>query len=218
MSAFISYSHHDRTLARRLSRVLTEFGLEHWWDDALALSTPWNAVLEQRLRSASSIVVLWTPKSSNSEWVHREARMGADVAKLVQLRFGEASLPAEFAALQAAEVPNWEENTHPRGIRRALNEVARLQQRDPVLQEHLRMRGLVISDSRVTKFIDGKKHHEGYFPKLDGPLYKDIWEMQMSGQIKLYDELRLGSRHSVDEERYYELLEYLSDASGRRSP
>lgn len=213
MSAFISYSHHDRSLARRLSRVATGFGLEHWWDDELALSTPWNAELEQRLGSATSIVVLWTPKSCNSDWVQREARIGADAAKLVQLRFDQASLPNEFAALQAADVPSWEENTHPRGIRRALNGIARLQSRDPVLAEHLDIRRLVISDSRIGQFIDKKKHHEGYFPRLDGPLYKDLWEMQMGGQIKLYDELRLGSRHQVDEERYYELLEYLSHAS-----
>ena len=139
MSAFISYSHLDRPLARRISRVFDSFGLLHWWDDKLALSTRWSAELDHRLNSATSIVVLWTVASSSSDWVKREASVGAAANKLVQFRFGKASLPDEFAPLQAAEAPNWEENTFPRGLRSALNEVGRLQQRDEVVLD-LRVR------------------------------------------------------------------------------
>lgn len=122
-----------------------------------------------------------------------------------------AILPADFGKLQAADVPIWEENTFPRGIRRILNAIAVLQGGAPVLEEYAHIRGKRVSGDKVDRFVQQKKHHEGYFPELDGTLYKDVWEMLMSDQIKLYDELRLGSRLHLDEERYYELIEYLSE-------
>jgi len=211
MSAFISYSHRDRALARRLSEVLSKFDLEHWWDDRIELSARWSAELERRLLAATSIVVLWTSSSTQSEWVCREATFAAESSKLVQLRISNATLPHPFAELQAADVPVWEEGTFPRGIRRALNSIAAFQAVGPVLDEYTHIYQLTLSDSKVMQFLHHKKHREGHFPKLDGPLYKDIWEMQMAGRIKLYDELHPGSRHNMDEERYYELIEYLSD-------
>jgi len=84
------------------------------------------------------------------------------------------------------------------------------------VDEHARALGLHISFEKVDAFVSTKKHHEGYFPRLDGPLYKDIWEMGMTGTIKLYDELRPGSRSSVSDERYYEFIEYLADDDGTR--
>lgn len=213
MSALISYSHLDRSLAKRFAKTLSGFDLKYWWDDRIALSSPWNAELEQRLMEATSIVVLWTGNSVRSDWVIHEATIAAASSKLVQLRMSGVSLPSRFAELQAADVQNWEENTFPRGIRLSLNAIASLQSRPPVLEEYAHIRRLKISGSKVMRFVHDKKHHEGYFPKLDGPLFKDIWEMEQNNQIKLYDELHRGSKFNMDEERYYELIEYLSEDS-----
>lgn len=211
MSAFISYSHLDRQLAIRMSKVLSEFKLDNWWDNKLKLSSPWSSELEDKLARSTSIVVLWTPNSCTSNWVKREASIGVDNYKLIQLNFFETKLPPRFAKLQAAEIPSWEANTFPRGIRIALNEIAKYQNIEPVLSDYSYLFSFKISDEKVWKFVEEKKHHQGYFPKLDGTLYKDIWDMQMSGKLKLYDELHVGSRFYLDEERYYELLEYLSE-------
>lgn len=77
MPTFISYSHLDRALAKRFAKVFESFGLETWWDDRISLSCPWNQELEHRLATATSIVVLWTKNSTQSEWVRREASLGA---------------------------------------------------------------------------------------------------------------------------------------------
>lgn len=135
------------------------------------------------------------------------------MSKLIQVQFVQTPLPTYFSKLQAANVPRWENGTFPRGIRNALNEVARRQAREMVLPEYPHICTLRLSSEKVSEYIDSKKHYEGYFPKLDGPLFKDIWEMQMSGEMKLYDELHPGSRHDLEEERYYELLQYLSCAN-----
>lgn len=211
MSALISYSHLDRQLAIRMSRVLSEFKLDNWWDNKLELSSVWNYELEDKLARSTSIVVLWTPNSYNSDWVKREASIAVDNSKLIQLNFFGTKLPSSFARLQAAEIPTWETNTFPRGIRLALNEIAKYQNIAPVLSDYSYLFNLKISDEKVCKFVEDKKHRQGYFPKLDGPLYKDIWEMQISGKLKLYDELYVGSKYGLGEERYYELLEYLSE-------
>jgi TIR domain len=212
MTAFISYSHTDRALTRRLAATLRGLDLECWWDDQISLSSPWNAALELQLESATSIVTLWTKSSVLSDWVAREATHGATHAKLVQIRFANADLPSPFAALQAADVPVWEDNTFPRGIRLALNSIAQLQGRPQVLDEYKHILRRTIVWGMVMQFIDQKKHCEKYFPKLDGPVFKDIWEMSMDKRIKLYDELHPATRSTVDEERYYELIEYLSEA------
>lgn len=211
MTAFISYSHDDRALARRVSGTLTRFGLDHWWDEHIELSSDWNDDLVARLSEATSIVVLWTAASTGSEWVRREARFGVQHSKLIQLVVHDARLPDEFSRLQAAEIPVWEDNTLPRGVRKALNKVAEFQCRSVVVDEHARLLGLRLSGDKVQRYIDEKKHREGYFPKLDGPLFKDVWEMLVHGPIKLYDELHGGSRQGLDEERYYELIEYLAE-------
>jgi hypothetical protein len=119
MTALISYSHRDRALARRISQTLSRFNLEHWWDDRIEISTLWNDALEKRLRAASSVLVLWTDAAATSQWVLHEATVARDRRTLVQVRIGSAPLPDDFTALQAADLPVWEENTLPRGIRSA---------------------------------------------------------------------------------------------------
>jgi hypothetical protein len=209
--AFISYSHVDRQLALRVAGTLRRFGLEHWWDDRIPLSKLWNDEIDANLAAASAVLVIWTEASAKSEWVIREAMFAQANDKLVQLRMNGAPLPEGFGALQAAEIPVWEDNTLPRGIRSALNKVAALARRPAVVEEYTRVLGLNISFEKVDAFLSQKKHYEGYFPRLDGALYKDIWEMGTSKTIKLYDELLPGSRSNVDEERYYELIEYLAN-------
>jgi hypothetical protein len=209
---FISYARPDTEITRRLSRILAARDLVAWWDDRIELSAPWTDVLLDQLASAVSVLVLWSRNSVDREWVLREAKDALSRGTLVQLRLDSTSLPEPFARLQAVSLPVWEENTHPRSIRRIVNEIASRAGKPIPFDEHQSVLELTLSSDKIDRFVSTKKHYEGYFPKLDGPLYKDIWEM-LTGQspIKLYDELRPGSRNDVDEDRYYELIEYLSE-------
>ncbi|MFC0339160.1 toll/interleukin-1 receptor domain-containing protein [Paracoccus niistensis] len=212
---FISYARADTEVARRLSRTLAARDMVAWWDDRIELSAPWTDVLLNNLVSAASVLVLWSCNSVDREWVLREAEDARSRGKLLQLRLDSTPLPEPFASLQAASLPTWEENTHPRGIRQIVNEIATRAEKPLPFDEHQRVLQLRLSSKKVHQFIASKKHRDGYFPKLDGTLYADIWE-SLIGQspIKLYDELRPGSRHHLDEDRYYELIEYLSDVAG----
>jgi hypothetical protein len=198
-------------LAKRLAQTLTRYGLKVWWDDRIALSERWDYAIEANLNAAKSVLVIWSRTSTASEWVNREATMALAQDKLVQMRTEEISLPDSFGLINAADVFRWERNTLPKGIRRIVNEVASRAGKGQPLNQFDHIEGLVISSNKVSKFIAEKKHREGYFPKLGDMMYADFWDMMMSNTIKLYDELRPGSRNSVTEERYYELVEYLSD-------
>jgi TIR domain len=207
---FISYARMDFDVAKRLAGIFERFALSPWWDDRIELSKPWDEAIYDNLKAIHSVVVLWTGNSVSSEWVRQEASYALDRNKYLSIAFRGAVPPDRFGSIQAANLPRWEENTLPRAIRRVLNEVADRAGKPPVLDEHTDVLSLEICSEKVRKFVASKKHHENYFPKLDGPLYADIWAMMMQRKITLYDELKIGSRHNLTEDRYYELIEYLS--------
>jgi hypothetical protein len=238
VDVFISYSRGDFEWAQRIVSTLESYELKAWWDDRINLSGRWNEEIVQNLHLARSVLVVWSERSLKSEWVNREADLALSQNKLIQLRIDNILLSENFSPIQAADLFTWERNTLPKGIRRVINEIAVWSGKSPPLNEYDHIRGLKISSAKVGKFQDEKKHREGYFPRLDGPLYADFWQMmraqaelEESGQhdndrhketIKLYDELHRGSRHNLSEERYYELVEYLSEdrrgTSARPSP
>ena len=65
---FISYCRDDRDWARRLSVALAEDGFDVWWDAQIQSGDTFDEVIEQHLRAARAVVVLWSPRS-----VHRSA-------------------------------------------------------------------------------------------------------------------------------------------------
>ena len=207
---FLSYARPDQDIVRRFSKTLTRYGVTSWWDDGIGLSQEWEKAIYDNLSGARSVLVIWSKNSIGREWVNAEANEALAQGKLIQACLDKTPLIGVFAALQTAEISTWEDNTYPRGLRRIVNEIAQRAGKSPPLNEYEHIRGLRISSTKMGEFEHRKKHREGYFQKLDGPLYADFCEMLISGEIKLYDELRRGSRHNLSEDRYYEMVEYLS--------
>ena len=66
---FISYARTDRPVARAFAECLLEEGFNVWWDASLHSGETFDEVIEQRLRDAKAVVVLWSPRSVASRWV-----------------------------------------------------------------------------------------------------------------------------------------------------
>ena len=101
---FVSYRKDDHALAERLVVALRAAGKSVWWDEALNPTQAWDAMIEREIAAARYVIVLWTPRSVQSDWVRSEAHYAQDHGKLVPV-IGEAcTLPLAFMLRQAVDL------------------------------------------------------------------------------------------------------------------
>jgi hypothetical protein len=56
---FISYKSDDRVVAQLFAKCFGEEGLSVWWDPVLRTGETYDEVIEENLRAAKAVVVLW---------------------------------------------------------------------------------------------------------------------------------------------------------------
>ena len=101
---FISYKKEDRALAERAVKALEGAGYSVWWDDRITPLEHWDRLIENEIEAAKAVLVLWTARSVESDWVRIEANFGAENSKLVQARIGACKTPLAYSMLQRAEL------------------------------------------------------------------------------------------------------------------
>lgn len=70
---FLSYSHTDADVMRRLRDDLQAAGLNIWTDERLKPGTPgWDDAIEQNIESSLCIIVILSPTAKHSQWVRTE--------------------------------------------------------------------------------------------------------------------------------------------------
>ena len=104
---FISYARQDRPTARAFAECLTEEGFHVWWDASLHSGETFDEVIEQRLRDANAVVVLWSPRSVASRWVRAEATLADRRNKLVPAIIEACDRPIVFELTHTAELADW---------------------------------------------------------------------------------------------------------------
>lgn len=70
---FVSYARPDEPRAACVADALKAHGFEVWRDDELPVHRAYADVIEERLKSAKAVVVLWSTESAKSQWVRSEA-------------------------------------------------------------------------------------------------------------------------------------------------
>lgn len=78
-----------------------------WWDAALRSGQTFDEIIEQELRAAKAVVVLWSPRSVASRWVRAEATLADRNNKLVPVIIESCTLPIIFELTQAANLARW---------------------------------------------------------------------------------------------------------------
>src|SRR5579862_9936987 len=99
---FISYARSTETQAKAIAEALRGLGYDVWRDDELPAHRSYAEVIEERLRSAKAVVVIWSAEAVKSEWVQAEADRARTERKLVQLSVDGARLPMPFDRVQCA--------------------------------------------------------------------------------------------------------------------
>ena len=123
---FVSYARLNEVHANRISESLIALGYAVWRDDQLPAHRPYAEVIEERLKAARAVVVVWSAEAAKSQWVRAEADFARTAGTLVQLRVDEALPPMPFGQIECADLARWAgELDHP-GWRKVASSVAEL--------------------------------------------------------------------------------------------
>jgi adenylate cyclase len=123
---FISYARSSEGQAREVGEALRGAGYSVWRDDELPAHRAYSDVIEERLKSAKAVVVLWCAESAKSHWVRAEADAARELGTLVQATLDSALPPMPFNQIQCADLKGWHGDTSSAGWHKLEASVAAL--------------------------------------------------------------------------------------------
>ena len=129
---FISYSREDRENARYFAECFLEQGFSVWWDAALHSGETFDEVIENELKAAKAVVVLWSQRSVSSRWVRAEATLADRRNKLISVAMEECDRPIAFELTHTIDFANWSGDVDEEAFQSLLFDLGRLVARDPV--------------------------------------------------------------------------------------
>jgi adenylate cyclase len=123
---FISYARSDEPLAKDIADALREAGYEVWRDDELPAHRAYAEIIEERLKGAAAVVVLWSAEAVKSQWVRAEADTARSALTLVQASLDGTIPPLPFNQIQCADLKGWDGQRTASGWRKLLASVTEL--------------------------------------------------------------------------------------------
>jgi formylglycine-generating enzyme required for sulfatase activity len=121
---FISYKREDQATARKLADALEEEGWSVWWDPKLRAGERFNDVIEKALKESKCVVVMWSKRSVESQYVKHEANYALKRNKLVPLMIEEVELPFRFEDLHTLSLLDWDGSRDISDFRRLVEDIA----------------------------------------------------------------------------------------------
>jgi adenylate cyclase len=102
-----------------------------WRDDELPAHRAYSDVIQETLRSAKAVVVLWSANAAESQWVRSEADAARQLGKLVQARLDGSVPPMPFDQVQCADLSEWDGEQDTQGWRKLKASVTALAGTEP---------------------------------------------------------------------------------------
>lgn len=123
---FISYARATEPQAMMAAAALRALGYGVWRDDEIPAHLPYADVIEERLRAARAVLVIWSSEAAQSQWVRAEANVAREAGTLVQMRVDGATLPLPFSEIQCADCGGWDGGPGHAGWQRVAKSIATL--------------------------------------------------------------------------------------------
>jgi adenylate cyclase len=123
---FVSYARSTEPQAKRVAEALRGLGYNVWRDDELPAHRSFSEVIEERLKAARAVVVIWSAEAAKSEWVQSEADRARTDRKLVQISVDGAPLPMPFDRIQCADLSGWSGDIESAGWKKVADSIADL--------------------------------------------------------------------------------------------
>ena len=122
-SVFLSYSRDDAAKAKALAQALEKAGHEVWWDRHISSGSDFSGAIEQALKRADVVLVLWSKAAIASSWVRDEAAEGRDSGRLVPVVLDDSRPPMGFRQFQAMDLSSWTGRGAPRQLAELLKAI-----------------------------------------------------------------------------------------------
>ena len=120
---FISYARQNESLAKRAGEALIAAGYRVWRDDELPAHRAYGDVIEERIREAKAVLVLWSNDAVRSQWVRAEADAAREAGTLVQVSLDGVLPPMPFNQIQCADLQGWSGDVNAAGWRKVESSV-----------------------------------------------------------------------------------------------
>ena len=78
---FISYKREERDIAKQLASALERASWQVWWDPHLRAGERFDDVIEAAIKDSVAVVVLWSERSVESQYVKDEASLALRLGK-----------------------------------------------------------------------------------------------------------------------------------------
>jgi adenylate cyclase len=121
---FISYARSTAKQAQAIAQALRSQGYGVWLDDAIPAHRAYADVIEEELKAAAAVVVVWSAEAAKSQWVQSEADHARAAGKLVQLNIDGAQLPMPFDRIQCVDMTGWAGDADTPGWRKVVASIA----------------------------------------------------------------------------------------------
>ncbi len=132
---FISYARSSEDQAHKVAEALRTAGYSVWRDDELPAHRAYSEVIEERLKAAKAVVVVWSADAARSQWVRAEADVAREAGTLVQVSIDGALPPMPFNQIQCADLASWTGDTSAAGWRKVEGSIASLVGAAPASEE-----------------------------------------------------------------------------------
>ena len=106
-NVFLSYARDDTGKASSLARMLERAGYSVWWDRNIEGGSEYTREIEDALKQAEVVAVLWSVHSVGSAWVRDEAASGRDTNRLVPVSLDACDPPLGFRQYQTIDLSRW---------------------------------------------------------------------------------------------------------------
>ena len=123
---FIAYARSTASQAQAVAEALRALGYRVWLDEQLPAHRAYGQVIEEQLRLAKAVVVIWSADAVQSEWVLSEANRAREGRKLVQLTLDNTPLPLPFDQIQCADMKSWTGDAEASGWKKVIASIADL--------------------------------------------------------------------------------------------
>ena len=123
---FISYARQNETLAKQAAEALRNAGFAVWRDDELPAHRSYSDVIEERIKSARAMLVLWSNEAVRSQWVRAEADAARELGTLVQVSLDGVLPPMPFNQIQCADLFGWTGDTSWPGWQKVVSSIGSL--------------------------------------------------------------------------------------------
>ena len=100
----LSYDRRDQARAKAIATALEKAGHSVWWDPHIHGGAQFAKAIDEALKQADVVVVLWSVHSVESSWVRDEAAMGRDRNKLVPATLDGTEAPLGFRQFQVIDL------------------------------------------------------------------------------------------------------------------